>query len=111
MPEELLIEEEVLALIKAAKSPRDKALIALMWDVGGRIGEIANIKIKNLTFDEYGMSVLLNGKTGPRRVRAVWSIQYIMSWLEMHPDKKNNNAMLWVNFCLLYTSPSPRDRS
>jgi len=97
MPEELLIEEEVLALIKAAKSPRDKALIALMWDVGGRIGEIANIKIKNLTFDEYGMSVLLNGKTGPRRVRAVWSIQYIMSWLEMHPDKKNNNAMLWVN--------------
>jgi integrase/recombinase XerD len=97
MPEELLIEEEVLKLIGAAKSPRDKALIALMWDVGARIGEIANIKIKNLTFDEYGMSVLLNGKTGPRRVRAVWSIQYIMSWLEMHPDKKNNNAMLWVN--------------
>jgi integrase/recombinase XerD len=97
MPEELLIEEEVLELIGAAKSPRDKALIALMWDVGARIGEIASIKIKNLTFDEYGMSVLLNGKTGPRRVRAVWSIQYIMSWLEMHPDKKNNNAMLWVN--------------
>lgn len=97
MPEELLIEEEVLKLIDSAKSPRDKALIALMWDVGARIGEIANIKIKNLTFDEYGMSVLLNGKTGPRRVRAVWSIQYIMSWLEMHPDKKNNNAMLWVN--------------
>ncbi len=97
LPEELLIEEEVLKLIGAAKSPRDKALIALMWDVGARIGEIANIKIKNLTFDEYGMSVLLNGKTGSRRVRAVWSIQYIMSWLEMHPDKKNNNAMLWVN--------------
>jgi len=38
-----------------------------MWDVGARIGEIAEIKIKNLTFDEYGMSVLLNGKTGPRR--------------------------------------------
>ncbi|NOR60227.1 MAG: tyrosine-type recombinase/integrase, partial [Methanosarcinales archaeon] len=54
MPEELLIEEEVLKLIGAAKSPRDKALIALMWDVGARIGEIANIKIKNLTFDEYG---------------------------------------------------------
>jgi len=97
LPEELLIEEEVLKLIDSAKSPRDKALIALMWDVGARIGEIANIKIKNLTFDEYGMSVLLNGKTGSRRVRAVWSIQYIMSWLEMHPDKKNNNSMLWVN--------------
>lgn len=97
LPEELLTEDEVLKLIGAAMSPRDRALIALMWDVGGRIGEIANIKIKNLTFDEYGMSVLLNGKTGPRRVRAVWSIQYIMAWLEMHPDKKNNNAMLWVN--------------
>ena len=97
MPEELLTEDEVLNLIAAAKSPRDKALIGLMWDVGGRIGEIANIKIKNLTFDEYGMSVLLNGKTGPRRVRAVWSIQYIQSWLEMHPDKKNNDAILWVN--------------
>ena len=97
LPEELLTEDEVLKLIGAAKSPRDKALIALMWDVGARIGEIANIKIKNLTFDEYGMSVLLNGKTGPRRVRAVWSIQYIMNWLEMHPDKTNNNAMLWVS--------------
>jgi integrase/recombinase XerD len=97
LPEELLTEDEVLKLIAAAVSPRDKALIALMWDVGARIGEIANIKIKNLTFDDYGMSVLLNGKTGPRRVRAVWSIQYIQAWLEMHPDKTNNNAMLWVN--------------
>lgn len=36
-----------------------------------RIGEILSLKIKNIQFDEYGIVLTVNGKTGMRRVRII----------------------------------------
>ena len=92
----MLSESDVLNLIKHAEHQRDKAIIALLWDVGARIGEIGNLRIKHIMFDEYGATVNLKGKTGYRRVRAVWSIEYLRSWLEVHPEGYNPDAPMWV---------------
>ncbi|NPE28197.1 tyrosine-type recombinase/integrase [Methanococcoides sp. SA1] len=97
LPEDMLTETEVLEMINIASSTRDKALIALLWDIGARIGEIGELLIKHVKFDEYGAVILLSGKTGSRRVRAVWSVSYLMNLLEEHPDNQNPNAPLWIN--------------
>jgi integrase/recombinase XerD len=44
------------------------------------------------------LGFLVNGKTGPRKVRAVWSIDYLNDWLKVHPGKNNPEAPLWFNF-------------
>ncbi|MDN5310701.1 MAG: integrase/recombinase XerD [Methanolobus sp.] len=77
MPEDILTESDILKLIDHASNKRDKVIIALLWDIGARIGEVGNLLIKHLTFDEYGAIINLNGKKGFRRVRAVWSVEYL----------------------------------
>ena len=96
LPEEMLTEAEIKQMIETAVHPRDKALIATFWDAGGRTGEIGELKIKHLVFDKYGVVMVVDGKTGMRRVRLVFSAPYLASWLDIHPDKHNPDAYLWV---------------
>jgi len=98
LPEEMLTEEEILKMINCAKKKSDKAIIALLWDIGARVGEIGNLRVKHIKFDEYGATVNLKGKTGYRRVRAVFSVEYLQAWLLEHPDMNNPDAPLWTTF-------------
>jgi site-specific recombinase XerD len=98
LPEDILTESEILRLIDHATNKRDEALIALLWDIGARVGEVGNLLIKHLTFDELGAIIQLSGKTGFRRVRAVWSVEYLKEWLNIHPESQNPNAPLWFKF-------------
>ncbi|ETA68863.1 site-specific recombinase XerD [Methanolobus tindarius DSM 2278] len=95
-PEAVLNEPEVLQLIDISSNRRDKALIALLWDIGGRIGEIGTLLIKHVLFDDMGAVIHVNGKTGPRRVRAVFSVQYLKEWISEHPGKDDPEAPLWI---------------
>jgi integrase/recombinase XerD len=96
LPEDMLTESDVLTLIEYAEYDRDKAIIAILWDIGARIGEIGTLNVKHLSFDEYGAIVNVRGKTGYRRVRAVWSVEYLKAWLQVHPEGYNPDAPLWV---------------
>jgi integrase/recombinase XerD len=96
LPEDMLIDEDILKMINCTKKKSDKAIIALLWDIGARVGEIGNLRIKHIKFDEYGATVNLKGKTGYRRVRAVFSVEYLQAWLLEHPDRNNGDAPLWT---------------
>jgi site-specific recombinase XerD len=98
LPEEMVTEDEVKLMIEAAANKRDKALIALLWDIGARVGEIGNLRMKHLKFDDLGAVVSLDGKTGPRRVRAVWSVDYLKDWLGDHQGQNDPESPLWFNF-------------
>jgi integrase len=94
-----LTKEEIRSLIQATSNPRDKAFISVLYESGCRIGEILNIKIKNISFDEYGAQVVVpEGKTGPRRIRLIASIPHIETWLGYHPKKNDPEALLWVTY-------------
>ena len=77
-----------------------RALIATMYDSGCRIGELLNMKIKDLSFDEFGVLLKVTGKTGFRQVRVVGdSIAHLRAWLDNHPQRNDpDNALL---FCSL----------
>lgn len=95
---DLITEDEIKKLIEAAEHPRDKAFISIIYESGCRVGEIANLKIGNILFDQHGCVLNVNGKTGPRRIRVVNSTSYLTRWMDIHPFKKDREKPLWINF-------------
>lgn len=98
LPEEILTQDEVKRLIEAAIKPRDKALIACLYESGCRIGELGDMKLKHVQFDNYGAKLLVKGKTGQRRVRIISSVSYLARWINEHPQKNDPEAPLWISF-------------
>jgi len=94
---DILTEDEIEKLIEAADHPRDKAFISMISDCGARIGEIGNLRIKDVYRDEFSFLVHLRGKTGEREDAVVYSNSYVAQWLNCHPLKNNRDAPLWVN--------------
>ncbi len=96
LPEDLLSEEEIEKLINACGHPRDRALVASLYESGARISELGNLKIKHVKFDQYGAVLMVDGKTGMRRVRIIFSSPYLATWLENHSFRDNPEAFVWV---------------
>jgi len=95
--EDLPTEQEVKKLLDVcADSPRDKALLAVHNEAGTRIGEILTMKIKHVQLDQYGANLLVDGKTGSRKIRIVLSVPYLTKWINVHPMKDDPEAPLWV---------------
>ena len=102
-PSDILTPQEVLKMIKACdfeNSPftakRDKAIIAMLYEGGLRIGELANAKIGDLAKTDYGFMLTVKGKTGTRTIPLIDSQIYITEWLKVHPDPEKPEAPLFV---------------
>lgn len=96
LPEELLNEDEIKAMLQHSDNARGRALIAVLYESGCRIGEVGTMRIKDISYDEYGMRIMVSGKTGPRRIRLVNSVPYMQAWLNEHPANKSNESYVWV---------------
>ncbi len=95
LPEEVLTEEDIKALVGVAYTSRDKGFIFSLYESGCRIGEFLPLKVKHLNFDKYGAVLRVTGKTGDRRIRLVASTLVLQSWLSDHPCKNDPEAYLW----------------
>jgi len=96
LPEQLLNEKDVEKLIKACPDPQMKALVAVLWETGFRVGELLNLNIKHVEFDERFARLVVDGKTGMRRVIVLLAWPYLNSWLNLHPLKDDRTAPLWI---------------
>lgn len=96
LPEDMLSEQEIEKMINACEHPRDRAMIGCLYESGTRISELGNLKIKHVKFDQYGAALMVDGKTGMRRVRIIFSSPYLATWLENHPFRQNPEAFVWV---------------
>jgi len=74
MPEEILTLDEVRKILLSSKTLRNRALISLLYDSGCRPGELLTLQRKDVIFDDDGLIVFFNGKTGPRRVRIITTL-------------------------------------
>ncbi len=97
LPEEILTEEDIRKMIDAAKTPRDRALVAVLYESGCRVGEFLSMKRNNVRFDRYGAVVVVHGKTGCRRIRLVSSVPYLAEWVNTHPFRDDPEAWLWIS--------------
>jgi integrase len=96
-PEDMLNDDDIEKMVNAVSHPRNKAFIMTLAESGCRIGEILTLTKKKICFDDKGAYFLVDGKTGTRRVRVVNSTPFLHAWLNVHPNKDDDNAPLWVN--------------
>jgi len=95
LPEELLTEEEIINIIQNCTCLRDKTLVATLSESGCRISEIGNMRIKNISFEEYGARLTVTGKTGMRKILVINSAPYLQQLINEHPENNNPEAYLW----------------
>ncbi len=91
LPEDVLTEDDVTDLIDSANNARDKALISILWETGARIGELIDIQVKDLRDHKHGYQIVINGKTGSRRVPLISSVPHINNWLTNHPNRESDS--------------------
>ena len=108
--EDLPTEEEVLRIASCVNSQRDRALILSLWETGSSPIEILSLRVKDLTFNQYGAVVKfrrykrkrteVNKLKTPYRYRSVpvaTSVPDLQLWLSMHPQKDDPEAPLWLS--------------
>lgn len=97
LPTDLITTSDVRLMIDAADHPRDRALIALIYESACRVGEIMAMDVKDVTFDQYGAVIVVDGKTGMRRGRLITASPYLSQWIDQHP-LHDRGAPLFVSF-------------
>lgn len=97
--DDLVTEEEIEKLILAASNPCEKALVATLWDSGCRIGELLGLKLKHVSFHGRYAALMVDGKTGQRRVIVTKAFYYLQLWINHHPQRAlhSRDADLWVH--------------
>ncbi|MFH1209353.1 MAG: tyrosine-type recombinase/integrase [archaeon] len=100
LKEDLITPQEFELMLKHAGNQRDKTILILLRDSGCRIGEIINLKLKNIEFDELGaiLKVPLEGKTGERKVRLINSVPDLQLWFNNHPFSDKSDAPLFFQY-------------
>jgi integrase len=102
-PKDLLTDEEVLGLIQAAKKLGDKyvkrniAIIFVLLEGAYRPGELLNIQIGGIEFEENFVRIHTAGKTGPKSLTLVASYNPIKEWLAEHPYGDDPEAFLFYH--------------
>ena len=95
LPEDILSEEEILKMIGSASNIRDKAIIALLYDSGIRVGELLSLRKKDVDMDSEPAHVIVDGKTGMRKIPIWFSVPYLTNYLELVKEKKQD-SYLWT---------------
>jgi integrase len=86
---DILTDEELKALIEHAGGPegslRNRLIVEPLWESGCRVGELCNLKLKDVQFDQHSAILYLEGKTGQRRVRGLTSVPREASFHSIFP--------------------------
>ena len=96
---DLLTNDELLSLIQAVKIiggkyvKRNIAIVFVMLEGAYRPGELFNIQIGGIDFENDFVRVHTTGKTGPKSLALVASYEPLKEWLAEHPQ--SNDADLY----------------
>lgn len=96
-PEELLTERDVERLLEAASDTQMKAMLAVLWETGCRVGELLTMRIGSVIPRERYAQVRLSGKTGERCIPIVFSWPYLQQWMMIHPYRGESSSPMWLD--------------
>jgi integrase/recombinase XerD len=95
---DMLTEDEVMQMIASVNHPQEKAVLALLWETGCRVGELCNCNIEDCVEIGNRCKIILRGKTGTRERELIISRKYIQKWIEVHPFKNQPKQPLFLSF-------------
>jgi len=96
LKKDLLTAEEANRIVECADDVEEKALFAVLFDSGRRLGEILGLRVGDVEFDELGAKLRVEGKVGPDIVRISGAAPRLATWLDNHPNKNDMASPLWV---------------
>jgi hypothetical protein len=89
-------DDHIKPMLAACNNSRDRALIAMAWDLGPRPGELYDLTVGRFTEHKYGLKVTLErGKQGTRSPLLIPSAPYVRDWRDDHPAADDPSAPLW----------------
>jgi len=96
--DDILTQGEIDALFDAAPTTREQAIIALLLDMGLRLGALVSLRIGDLTLTDDAGFVDLNTdgnvKDADGTLPLTWSRGYLIRWLHVHPHPEDDDAAL-----------------
>ncbi|MBB6645032.1 site-specific integrase [Halobellus ruber] len=90
-------DEDVVPMIESCHNARDKAVIALAFDLGPRPHELYDLEVGAFADHKYGLQVTVEGKTGQRSPVLVPSVRYVTRWLDEHPGEDDDPFVSRLN--------------
>ena len=102
-PKDLLTDKDILELIHAAKRiggkyvKRNIAIIFVLLEGAYRPGELLDIQISGIEFEQDFVRIHTTGKTGPKSLTLVASFEPIKEWLAEHPYSDDPDAFLFYH--------------
>jgi integrase len=91
LPDEILTADQVKDMIASARKEHDRAFIMVLWESGLRIGELLTLQKRLVSFDSQGAVLIVEGKTGQRRVRISESADILNLWIarrSLNPESR-----------------------
>lgn len=96
---EILTEDEMLRVIHAEPHLCYKAVWAVVYEGGLRIGEALALRIRDVMKNDKGYVLHLpKSKTQKRTIHLYgWATNYLARWLKQHPNNDSKDASLFLN--------------
>ena len=95
--EQLLSEEDIRKMIDTCTNSRDRAIIAMIYEGGFRIGEIASLRWHQLKFNDWNVAVNVDNKTRkPRYVPLVMARPYLATWKNDYPCSLTDDRFVFL---------------
>lgn len=96
--EDLISPEQITTMIAAAKTSRYRAMLMTLYEGGFRIGEIGEMRWKDLSFDGTGVIVQVRFKTEKTRyVRLVMANEYLIKWKSDYPGEPTGENFVFLS--------------
>lgn len=95
-PDDMLTENDVEALIRAAGSERNRAIIAVLAETGIRPSELFNIQIKDVNLSSQVKTIAIFGKKRKRLRPIIGCASFLCDWLNVHPKGDDGEAPLFT---------------
>ena len=88
-----------MQLLSGCRTVRDRAIIAVLYETGARVGEVARLRWRDVEFDEYGIRVHIHDtKEGQiRYARCTWAREMLAAWKNVYPTDLKPNAWVFVS--------------
>jgi integrase len=93
---DLLLPDEIEAMIHACQYSRDRAIIALLYEGGLRPVEIGRLTWRDIVFHKHGADITVREKTDrPRQIPIRWAVPYVAAWRQDCPYIPEGDALMF----------------
>ncbi len=98
-PDALLTADEIKQLLGGCRSVRDRAIVAVLYESGARVGEVGRLRWRDVEFDDYGIGVHLHDtkENQVRYARCTWAREMLAAWQSVYPALLTPDAWVFLS--------------